>query len=176
MDGDDRVPPPPVPAADSPESSFDSDVSPAAFAGHAVAPRQAKRGGYSNLGQGMPEIADNTGLVGDDNDDRRQQQESEEEEADGGFVAATTARRKKMSYVGLGDGGADSAADELSDSGKEEGGGAAAGAGGGSDNASGRLAIFGLLNLAYVVLQLMGAMAFSSLALMSDGFHNLSDV
>ncbi|CAN0334111.1 unnamed protein product, partial [Laminaria digitata] len=45
-----------------------------------------------------------------------------------------------------------------------------------AEKTSRHLMIFGVLNLVYVVLQLTGALAFSSLALMSDGFHNLSDV
>ena len=148
------------------------------LAGRATAaPRQGKRGGYSNLGMGPSSETAGTGSVSDADDDQPEPEE-EGEEADGGFVAAATAgsRRKKMSYVGLGDGGADSAGDEVSDRGGEEEAAAAAADSGEKDKASGRLAIFGLLNLAYVVLQLMGAMAFSSLALMSDGFHNLSDV
>lgn len=44
------------------------------------------------------------------------------------------------------------------------------------DGTSKRLAIFCGLNVVYVVLQLWGSMAFGSLALLSDGFHNLSDV
>lgn len=44
------------------------------------------------------------------------------------------------------------------------------------DSTSGRLAIFCSLNFLYVILQLGGAMTFGSLALLSDGFHNLSDV
>lgn len=75
--------------------------------------------------------------------------------------------RTKKSYVGL-DGG-DATEGEV----EAERLGAAPD---GSDETSGRLAIFGILNLGYVVLQLLGAMAFGSLALMSDGFHNLSDV
>eukprot|EP00903_Cladosiphon_okamuranus_P007729 g7489.t1 len=143
--------------------SFDADVT-TVLAGHA---RHGKRDGYSNLGLGLAvsETAE-TGIVSDDDGHT-------EEEATAGFVAGTArGGRKKMSYVGLGDGGADSAGAELSDGGAEE-----VGEGGeGKDKASRRLAIFGLLNLAYVVLQMMGAMAYRSLALMSDGFHNLSDV
>lgn len=44
------------------------------------------------------------------------------------------------------------------------------------DKTSSRLAFFCVLNFLYVVFQLGGAMAFGSLALLSDGFHNLSDV
>lgn len=44
------------------------------------------------------------------------------------------------------------------------------------DGTSTRLAIFGGLNVVYVILQLWGSMVFGSLALLSDGFHNLSDV
>lgn len=53
---------------------------------------------------------------------------------------------------------------------------AGAAADNGGDPTSSKLAIFGALNVAYVVLQLWGSMAFGSLALLSDGFHNLSDV
>eukprot|EP00752_Nemacystus_decipiens_P012010 g10648.t1 len=163
MDGE-RV----APAGDG----FKGDAVLAGRATAAAPHRQSKHGGYSKLGPALSARTVDTGSVSDD-DDRREEDE-EEGEADGGYVAATagSGRRKKMSYVGLGDEGGDSAGDELSDGGGEEVGGWA----GGKDKASGRLAVFGLLNLAYVVLQLVGAMAFSSLALMSDGFHNLSDV
>ncbi|CAN0025780.1 unnamed protein product [Ectocarpus sp. 12 AP-2014] len=91
-------------------------------------------------------------------------------------------RKQKLNYVELGEGGStpDTSVNSSSSSGGGGGGegGVAAGATSGEpeDKVSGRLAIFGLLNLGYVVVQLAGAMAFGSLALMSDGFHNLSDV
>lgn len=44
------------------------------------------------------------------------------------------------------------------------------------DKTSLRLAIFGSLNVIYVTAQLTGSMLFGSLVLLSDGFHNLSDV
>lgn len=44
------------------------------------------------------------------------------------------------------------------------------------DSSSRRLIIFGMLNFGYVIAQLIGSMRFGSLALMSDAFHNLSDV
>lgn len=97
-------------------------------------------------------------------------------------VAASASKRKhKLSYVELGEGEStpDTSVDTSSSSSSRGGeGGVAAGATSGEpeDKMSGRLAIFGLLNLGYVVVQLAGAMAFGSLALMSDGFHNLSDV
>lgn len=160
-----------------PAGGAGSNASPTAFAAPSG---QGTRDGYSNLGQGPPKVAD-TALLGDGDDDdndvkHKEEEEDEGEEADGGFVAATAGRRRnKMSYVGLDDGEADdTAADE--DEAEEGGAAGAVAAAGGKDKASGRLAVFGLLNLAYVVLQLMGAMAFHSLALMSDGFHNLSDV
>ena len=40
----------------------------------------------------------------------------------------------------------------------------------------GRLQCVALLNLAYTVLQISGSLYFNSLGLLSDGFHNLSDV
>lgn len=73
-------------------------------------------------------------------------------------------RNTKKNYVGVNAGGEDEEEDEQ-DGEVEDG-----------DQTSGRLAIFGVLNLVYVVLQLSGSLAFDSLALMSDGFHNLSDV
>lgn len=83
------------------------------------------------------------------------------------IMPAETARRKEQIYSGLdaemcGGGHATRVA------------GDAAGAKG--DKTSRRLTVFGGLNLVYVVLQLWGSMAFDSLALLSDGFHNLSDV
>lgn len=39
-----------------------------------------------------------------------------------------------------------------------------------------RLEVVGLLNLAYALVQIFGSLSFNSLGLMSDGFHNLSDV
>lgn len=157
--------------------SFNDDVSPTVFTSthHHHAGGQGHgnhRGGYSNLGLQLPA----TTCAGDGEDDNYDDDEEEVEAVAGGFVAAkmkakTGGRRKNMmAYVGLGDGD-DGTAELSSDSGGEEAREAADG-----DKASGRLAIFGLLNLGYVVLQLMGAMAFSSLALLSDGFHNLSDV
>lgn len=95
-------------------------------------------------------------------------------------AAGASKRKNKLSYVELGEGDItpDTSVDSSSSSGVGSVAAGGAGAAGGEpdDKMSGRLAIFGLLNLAYVVLQLAGAMAFGSLALMSDGFHNLSDV
>ncbi|CAM9658957.1 unnamed protein product [Discosporangium mesarthrocarpum] len=44
------------------------------------------------------------------------------------------------------------------------------------DSTPARLGVFGSLNLCYVLLQLWSSVRFSSLALLSDAFHNLSDV
>lgn len=91
--------------------------------------------------------------------------ESEQDDDEDTAVAgATTTSRVKRDYVGVGKGEDDEAAED-----EHEGDGEA-------DKVSGRLAIFGFLNLVYVVFQLAGSMAFGSLALLSDGFHNLSDV
>ncbi|CAM9713434.1 unnamed protein product, partial [Scytosiphon promiscuus] len=162
MRDDYAAPPPPAGGSGGPSI---------AFTGRSAAPASStvqgsRGGGYSNLGLQLP--AGGGGINGDD-----QEEEDDEELAVGGLVAATAVRggrrRNKMSYVGLDGDGADDTPSQSSDGG-DRGGGAEA------DKVSGRLAIFGLLNLGYVGLQLAGAMAFGSLALMSDGFHNLSDV
>lgn len=75
------------------------------------------------------------------------------------------ARRKKQGHMGLG------AMAGSAEGGKEKEDGEVV-----VDKVSRRLGIFGGLNVVYVVLQLWGSMAFGSLALLSDGFHNLSDV
>ncbi|CAM9223134.1 unnamed protein product [Ectocarpus sp. 12 AP-2014] len=147
--------------------------------------RGGKRGGYSNVGlcddEPSASCATTTSgmMIGG----------SAPTDSDEGLVAAaitTTSaaagaskRKHKLSYVELGEGDStpDTSVDSSSSSsGGGGGGGVSAGATEPEDKMSGRLAIFGLLNLGYVVLQLAGAMAFGSLALMSDGFHNLSDV
>jgi len=153
-------------------SSFNADVSPTVFTGHASSGGQGNhRGGYSNLGLQLPATS---AVVEEDDED--QDEDDDDETMAGGFVAIKAKsggrRKNKMTYVGLGDADDDSSALSSSNSSGEE----AASDGADGDKTSGRLAIFGLLNLGYVVLQLIGAMAFSSLALMSDGFHNLSDV
>lgn len=104
---------------------------------------------------------------------------------DGGCVVGSNGRRrKKLDYFGLED-IEDSIPDlsmrEVVAAGAAAAARVAAGApedeeDGDSDKISGKLAIFGLLNLLYVVLQLVGAVVFNSLALLSDSFHNLSDV
>ena len=136
-------------------------------------PSAASRGGYSNIAptSSAAAVAAEMG-------------EGEEvEEAGRGLVeglegVAGDRPKTKKSYIGL-DGGGDDERDEDHDHGHgrssgKEGRGAEDEAE--AKKTSRQLAIFGVLNLAYVVLQLAGALAFNSLALMSDGFHNLSDV
>ncbi len=163
--GDDYAPPGEIESG----SSFDADVSPTVFtvARHAGGQGEGNRGGYSNLGLQLP--ATPCAGVEDDGDD----EDDDVETMAGGFLAVKPKsgggrRKNKMAYVGLGDG--DDGSAELSVSSES------IGEAPGADETSWRLAIFALLNLGYVVLQLAGALAFNSLALMSDGFHNLSDV
>lgn len=144
---------PPAGDGGGPPTSLESQ---SAGPNSAAGAQESSRGnGYSNLGLQIPD-----GNGGGPHDEG------------GGLVPAMgRGRRKKMSYVGLDGDGGEETPSQSSDGGEEAGGG-----GEEADKVSGRLAIFGLLNLGYVGLQLAGAMAFGSLALMSDGFHNLSDV
>ncbi|CAM9384658.1 unnamed protein product [Ectocarpus sp. 8 AP-2014] len=152
--------------------------------------RGGKRGGYTNVG--LCDDEPSASCAATTTSGGMMTGGSAAADSDKGLVAAaiiTTSaaagaskRKHKLSYVELGEGEStpDTSVGSSSSSGGGGGGegGVAAGATSGEpeDKVSGRLAIFGLLNLGYVVVQLAGAMAFGSLALMSDGFHNLSDV